>query len=152
MEKNSEAEAQSEKLSEAVDLRFEYLELSKKVLTSSLEGLKMVNAFMNRVVAVTIVTVFVFSGAVFFLEKYAVVAVLLATAAPIGWLVIHQKKEWAKSTAMMNDCEALEEKMEGIACRYKELTGTELRGTFTAVEVQRVFGSSLKEYPSSLKA
>jgi hypothetical protein len=148
---NANAEALYEKYSEAVSLPAQYLELAKEVYVSCLDGLKMTNELMNRLAYGTLVMFSTYFGAIFLLEGYALAAVLGATVALTVWWLVHHHKEWKKNTAMLDECKVIDERMEGIARRYRELTGTDIRDEVTAVEVRKAFEPVLDKLPVSLK-
>jgi hypothetical protein len=50
---------------------------------------------------------------------------------------------------MIDECKAIEERMEGIACRYRELTGTGIRNAYTQEEIYQVFEPLLKIHNQS---
>ncbi len=139
-----------EKPTEAEALRAEYLNLLKIMYGTCLTGFSRAKAHLNVSFLGMLISQGALFGAFFTMEDLddrAIVAILVIVAvlATLWWFYI-MHKELAKHEKVKLIHEENEKLLQSIEHEYMALTGTELRGTFTANEVQQAFGPLLKKY------
>jgi hypothetical protein len=135
-----------EKPAEAEALRTEYLELHKTAFATCLTGLTKAKAHVTGTFLGMVVTQSALLGALYFLEDRGIIAILVIVVLLTLWWLSTFKKEKAAHEGMKREYDALEKRIKSIEREYQALTGTELRGTFTANEIQQAFDPLLKKY------
>jgi hypothetical protein len=135
-----------EKPTEAEALRAEYLELTKTMWVTCLKGIRRAKAHMVGTFLGMLVTQSALLGALYFLEDTAVIAILVIVVLLTIWWFGTTTKEEAIHEEVKIEYAAMEKKMKSIEREYFALTGTELRGTFTANEINQAFDPLFKKY------
>jgi hypothetical protein len=138
-----------EKPTEAEALRVEYLDLLKTMYGTCLTGFRRAKAHMDVSFLGMLVIQGALLGAIFFIEDLddrAIVAILVIVVLATLWWFSTVNKELAVHEEVKHEYEAMEKRMKSIEREYMALTGTELRGTFTANEIQQAFEPLLKKY------
>jgi hypothetical protein len=139
MEKSPRAEA----------LRAEYLDLLKTMYGTCLTGFSRAKAHLDVSFLGMLVTQGALFGALFFMEDLddsAIVAILVIVVLATLWWFRTINKELTKHEEVKLLHEENEKLLKSIEREYRDLTGTELRGTFTADEINQAFGPLLKKY------
>jgi hypothetical protein len=145
-EQSLKEECKMEKPADAEALRAEYLELTKTMWVTCLKGIRRAKAHMVGTFLGMLVTQSALLGALYFLEDTAINAILVIVVLLTLWWLSTFTKEKAVHEGMKREYNALEKRMKSIEREYLALTGTELRGTFTATEVQQAFDPLFKKY------
>ena len=128
-------------------LRNEYLDHMARMYGTALTGFERAKSYLDVSFLGMIVTQGALFGALFFLndlDQRAVIAILMIVVAAAFWWFFTVNKELSKHEDMKRANEALKKKMADIEQEYYALTKTELRGTFTAREIQEKFGALFK--------
>jgi hypothetical protein len=137
-----------DKPTEAEALRAEYLELTKTMYATCLTGLDRAKAHMFGTFSGMLVTQGALFAALYFsdnLNTNAIVVVVVIVSLLTFWWSGTTTKEEAVHEGMKHEYEAQEERMKSIEREYMALTGTELRGTYTAEEIHQAFEPLLKK-------
>lgn len=138
-----------EKPADAEALRTEYLDLLKIMWVTCLTGIRRAKAHMDVSFLGMLVTQGALLGAIYFLEDLddrAIVAILVIVVVATLWWFSTVNKELSVHEEVKHEYEAMEKRMKSIEREYMALTGTELRGTFTANEIQQAFEPLLKKH------
>lgn len=138
-----------EKPTEAEALRAEYLDLLKIMYGTCLTGASRAKALLNVSPLGMLITQGALFGALFFLDDLddrTIIAILVIVVLAALWWFRTANKELAKHEEVKRIHEENEKLLKSIEREYRDLTGTELRGTFTADEIQQAFEPLLKKY------
>jgi hypothetical protein len=140
-----------EKPADADALRVEYLELLKIMYGTARTGFNRVKAHMDVSFFGMLITQGALLGAFYFmddLDQRAVVAILVIVVLATLWWFSTLNKELSKHEEVKREYEVMEKRLKCIEREYRDLTGTELRGSFTAAEIGPVFEPLLKKRKS----
>jgi hypothetical protein len=130
-------------------LRAEYLDLLRILYGTGLTGFKRAKALLDVSFLGMLITQGALFGALFFMEDLndsAIVAILVIVVLAAFWWFRTVNKELAKHEEVKRIHTENEKLLKEIEREYLALTGTQLRGTFTANEVNKAFEPLLKKH------
>jgi hypothetical protein len=134
-----------DKPTEAEALRDEYLDLWKIMYDTCLTGIKKVEAHMVGSMLECIVTQSALLAALLFLEVRGIVVIFIAVVLLTFWWFNKSQKEWAKHEEVDGTYKEMEQRLKSIEREYLALTGTDIRQTFTEIEMHKAYEQLLKE-------